>query len=193
MNAQADRLSTVAENVANVNTTGYKSSSCEFSSLLLTTCPAGYQSGSVMSTIRTMVGTQGGLANTSSLTDLAVSGDGFFVVADKDGAPYLTRAGNFVPNGDGVLVNAAGFELLGYRLDPDQPDVTVNGYTNLGNIDLEDLALAASPSRTGAFIANLPADADNVSASDLPSGNTAGSTFTAKSSLLTYDLSLIHI
>ena len=187
MNAQADRLSTVAENVANVNTTGYKSSSCEFSSLLLTTCPAGYQSGSVMSTIRTMVGTQGGLANTSSLTDLAVSGDGFFVVADEDGAPYLTRAGNFVANGDGVLVNAAGFELLGYRLNPDQPDVTVNGYTNLGNIDLEDLALAASPSRTGAFIANLPADADNVSASDLPSGNTAGSTFTAKSSLLNYD------
>ena len=78
MNAQADRLSTGAENLANVNTTGYKSSSCEFSSLLQTTCPAGYQSGSVMSTIRTMVGTQGGLANTSSLTDLAVSGDGFF-------------------------------------------------------------------------------------------------------------------
>jgi flagellar hook protein FlgE len=186
MNAQADRLSTVAENVANVNTTGYKSSSCEFSSLLLSTCPSGYQSGSVLSTIRTMIGTQGSIANTTSLTDLAVSGDGFFVVADEKGTPFLTRAGNFVTNGDGTLVNAAGFELLGYRLDPEQPDVTVNGYTNLSPINLEDLALAASPSTAGTFVANLPADADIVPAADLPSANAAGATYTAKSSLITY-------
>lgn len=187
MNAQADRLSTVAENVANVNTTGYKSSSCEFSSLLLTTCPGGYQSGSVLSAIRTMVGTQGGLTNTASLTDLAVSGNGFFIVADEAGSPFLTRAGNFVANGEGALVNAAGFELLGYRLDPDQPDVTVNGYTNLTTINLEDLALSASPSRSGAFVANLPAEASIVSAVNLPSTNSATSAYTAKSSLLTYD------
>jgi flagellar hook protein FlgE len=186
MNAQADRLSTVAENVANVNTTGYKISSCEFSSLLLSTCPSGYQSGSVLSTIRTMIGTQGSLANTASLTDLAISGDGFFVVADENGTPYLTRAGNFVTDGDGTLVNAAGFELLGYRLDPNQPDVTVNGYTNLTTINLEDLALAASPSTDGSFVANLPADADIVSAADLPSANTSTATYTAKSSLITY-------
>ncbi len=187
MNAQADRLSTVAENVANVNTTGYKSSSCEFSSLLLATCPNGYQSGSVLSTIRTMIGTQGSIGNTSSLTDLAVSGDGFFVVADEDGTPYLTRAGNFVTNGEGILVNAGGFELLGYRLNPDQPDVTVNGYTNLGSINLEDLTLAAAPSTDGRFVANLPADADIVAPGDLPSTNAATASFTAKSSLITFD------
>jgi flagellar hook protein FlgE len=187
MNAQADRLSTVAENVANVNTTGYKSASCEFSSLLLSICPSGYESGSVSSNIRYQIGTQGSLRNTTSLTDLAISGNGFFVVADEGGAPYLTRAGNFVPNGEGILVNAAGFELLGYRLDPGQPDVTVNGFTNLNPINLEDLALAASASTEGEFVANLPEDADIVAAADLPSANSSTANYTAKSSLITYD------
>lgn len=187
MNAQADRLSTVAENVANVNTTGYKSASCEFSSLLLSICPSGYESGSVLSNIRYQIGTQGSLRNTTSLTDLAITGDGFFVVADEGGTPYLTRAGNFVPNGDGNLVNAAGFELLGYRLNPNQPDVTVNGYANLSPINLEDLALSASASTDGKFIANLPQNADIVPVADLPSANSAASAYTAKSSLITYD------
>ena len=187
MNAQADRLSVVAENVANVNTTGYKHSTTEFSSLLLSTCPSGYQSGSVLTNVRTMTGTQGSIANTDSLTDLAVSGNGFFVVSGDAGTPYLTRAGNFVPDGDGVLVNAAGFKLLGYRLDPDQPDVTVNGYANLSSINLGDLALAASPSTGGRFVANLPADTDIILATQLPSANTSGAIYTAKSSLVTYD------
>jgi flagellar hook protein FlgE len=187
MNAQANRLSTVAENVANVNTTGYKSASCEFSSLLLAACPGDYESGSVLTNIRNHVSEQGSLTNTSSLTDLAISGDGFFVVSDEAGTPYLTRAGSFVPNGSGQLVNAAGFQLMGYRLDPDQPDVTVNGFTNLTPINLEDLALSASATTTGSFVANLPADDAAVAAADLPSLNIAGAQFTAKSSLITYD------
>lgn len=187
MSAQASRLSTVAENVANVNTTGYKNSSCEFSSLLLSTCPGDYESGSVLTNVRNHVSTQGSLTNTSSLTDLAISGTGFFVVSNEAGTPYLTRAGSFVPNGAGELVNAGGFQLMGYRLDPDQPDVTVNGFTNLTPINLEDLALSASATTVGSIVANLPADAAATAAANLPSLNTAGSQFTAKSSLITYD------
>ena len=171
MNAQANRLSTVAENVANVNTTGYKRASCEFSSLLLSTCGSDYESGSVLTDIRNHVGTQGSLTNTTSVSDLAISGDGFFIVADEDGTPYLTRAGSFVADGDGSLVNAAGFELLGYRLDPNQPDITVNGYTNLVPVNLEELALAAAPSTAGSITANLPSAANVVGAADLPSAN----------------------
>ncbi len=187
MNAQANRLSTVAENVANVNTTGYKSASCEFSSLLLTTCPGDYESGAVLTNIRNRISEQGSLDNTSSLTDLAISGDGFFVVSDEAGSPYLTRAGSFVPNGEGQLVNAAGFQLMGYRLDPNQPDVTVNGFTNLTPINLEDLALSASATTSGSFVANLPAEDAAIAPASLPSLNVAGSQFSAKSSLITYD------
>ena len=133
MNAQATRLSSVAENVANVNTTGYKHSTCEFSSLLLSTCPGNYEPGSVLTNIRNHVSTQGSVRDTTSSTDLAIVGTGFFVVADPSGSPVLTRAGSFVPDGDGNLVNAAGFSLMGYRLTPDLPGVTVNGFDRGGD------------------------------------------------------------
>jgi flagellar hook protein FlgE len=170
-----------------VNTTGYKRASCEFSSLLLQVCPGNYESGSVLTNVRYGISGQGSLLNTASVSDLAIGGDGFFVVSDSDGTPYLTRAGAFVPNGDGELVNAAGFRLMGYRLDPDQPSVTVNGYTGLENITLADLELTASPSTAGDFVANLPSDAEIIAAADLPSANAANSKYTAKSSLVTYD------
>ena len=187
MSAQANRLSAVAENVANVSTTGYKRSSCEFSSLLLSNSAPDYESGAVLTDVRNSVSSQGSLGSSTSLTDLAISGNGFFIVADENGEPFLTRAGSFTPTGDGTLMNAAGFNLLGYRLDPDQPDVTVNGYTNLVPVNLDDLALAATPSTTGQITANLPAGAAIIAAADLPSTNSATSDYTAKSSLLTYD------
>lgn len=187
MTAQANRLSTVAENVANVNTTGYKRSSCEFYSLLLATCGGNYESGSVLTQVRYGISGQGSIINTPSVTDLAISGDGFFIVSDNNGTPFLTRAGSFVPNGDGELVNAAGFHLMGYPLDPNLPGITVNGFTGLERITLSDLELTSSPSTSGNFIANLPSDATIVAAADLPSANAATGTYTAKSSLVTYD------
>lgn len=187
MNAQAHRLSVVADNVANVNTTGYKQSSAEFSTLLLANCPGDYESGSLLTSVRSHIEVQGSLLNTASVTDLAIGGSGFFLVSDEEGNTLLTRAGSFVADGDGALVNAAGFKLMAYRLDPDQPGVTVNGFTNLEQVNLEALALTASPSTAGTFTANLPSDAAIVAAASLPSTNAAGATFTAKSSLITYD------
>ncbi len=185
MNAQANRLSTVAENVANVNTTGYKTASAEFSSLLLPESGAGYESGAVLTNIRNHISSQGNITNTSSVSDLAINGEGFFVVTDSDGTPFLTRAGSFVPNADGVLVNAAGFTLRGYKLDPDMPPTTINGYEGMTDIDLGSLSLSAAPSTAGSITANLPSTADILT--DLPSGNAPTATYTAKSSLLVYD------
>jgi flagellar hook protein FlgE len=187
MNAQATRLSTVADNVANVNTCGYKAASCEFSSLILSTWDSEYESGSVLSSVRHNISAQGSLANTSSFSDLAVSGDGFFIVSNPAGNPYLTRAGSFIINGDGTLLNSGGFTLLGYKLDPDQPDVTVNGYDNLTPVNVSTSSMLSSPTTSGTFKANLPSEADIVDAGELPSLNLAGSTYTAKSSLLAYD------
>ena len=187
MSAQSNRLATVADNVANVNTTGYKRASTEFSSLLLATCPGDYSSGSVLTQIRHGIGEQGALLNTTSVTDLAVSGDGFFIVSDKTGRPYLTRAGSFVPDSGGVLVNAAGFQLMGYPLSGDNPTITVNGYKGLEPVSLADLKLSAKASTEGEFVANLPSEAAIVAAAVLPSTNAATAQYTAKSSLVTYD------
>lgn len=187
MSAQANRLSTVADNVANVNTTGYKGSSCEFSSMVLSSSGSSYDSGGVLTDVRHSIAAQGGLVGTSSLSDLAISGSGFFMVSGPAGTPYLTRAGSFVPDADGTLVNAAGFSLLGYKLDPDQPSVTLNGYSNLVPVSLGGPTLSVTPSSLGNIKANLPAAASDVPAGDLPSANSPTSTYTDKSSLIAYD------
>ncbi|MGB9143605.1 MAG: flagellar hook-basal body complex protein, partial [Aestuariivirga sp.] len=70
MSAQAGRLATVADNIANVNTNGYKRASTEFSSLLIESSPnaADYTSGSVLTRVRHAINEQGSLQNTTSVT-----------------------------------------------------------------------------------------------------------------------------
>lgn len=187
MAAQANRLATVADNIANVNTTGYKRAHCEFSSLLIEQCPVGYVSGSVETDVRRAIGEQGTLLSTTSTTDLAIRGDGFFIVTDASGSPYLTRAGSFVPNGDGELVNAGGFTLMGYRIDPTLPPPVVNGFAGLEAVNLSALALVATPSSAGEFSANLPSNDPVATAGNLPSDNTASPEYSGKSSLVCYD------
>lgn len=187
MNAQATRLSTVADNVANVNTIGYKAVSCEFSSLVLQTSEIDYECGSVLTEVRHHVSTQGGLTSTASFTDLGITGNGFFLVANPDGTPFLTRAGSFIADADGDLVNAAGFTLLGYDINGQEPVVTANGFANLVPVNLSNFALSAQPSTEGILKTNLPAEAAEVPIINLPSSNTASVEFTSKSSLIIYD------
>ena len=82
MNAQSNKLSTVADNIANVNTTGYKRASTEFSSLVLKSGTGNYNSGSVETHVRYAISDPGTLNFTTSATDLAIQGNGFFVVND---------------------------------------------------------------------------------------------------------------
>src|SRR3954470_2030491 len=101
MNAQSNKLSTVADNIANVNTTGYKRASTEFSSLILRSGSGNYNSGSVETNVRYAISDPGAPQYTTSATDLMIQGNGFFVVTDAEGTPFLTRAGSFVPDGEG--------------------------------------------------------------------------------------------
>ena len=187
MNAQANRLSTVADNIANAGTTGYKRSSTEFSSLIIPNVTGNYTSGGVTTSVRYATSQQGDLKYTSSTTDLAINGDGFFVVQDPSGKPFLTRAGSFVPDGDGRLVNAAGFYLMGYNAANGTPSAVTNGFGGLEPVLISQTELTAVPSANGLFTANLPADATAVAAANLPSANAATATASAKSSLVVYD------
>ena len=103
MNAQANRLSTVADNIANSSTPGYKKASTAFSSLLLPSSGGTYNSGAVQTSVRYSITDAGPLEFTTSNTDLAIDGDGFFIVNDSNGGSFLTRAGSFVKDGDGNL------------------------------------------------------------------------------------------
>lgn len=187
MNAQANRLSTVADNIANSGTTGYKRSSTEFSSLIIPSTGGNYTSGGVTTTVRTSISQQGDLKYTTSGSDLAINGNGFFVVENSSGTPFLTRAGSFVPDGEGNLVNAAGFYLMGYSFAAGPPAATANGFGGLERVSIAQQELLAVPSTQGTFTANLPVDADTVAPASLPSANAANATATQKTSLVVYD------
>ena len=187
MAVQADRLSTVADNIANAGTTGYKRTSIEFSTQVLDNATASYESGSVQSVARSAVSQQGALRGTSSGTDLAISGDGFFVVQDKSGEFFLTRAGSFITNEDGNLLNAAGFALMGYNIAGSASAPVANGFAGLEKIDIGSLVLKAVASTQAEMVPNLPSNADAIAAADLPSANAATAEFSGKTSLLAYD------
>lgn len=187
MAAQANRLGTVADNIANASTTGYKRASTEFSTLVLKSGTAEYVSGSVESRIRYAVSEQGSFRFTTSATDLAVKGSGFFVVSGNGGQSFLTRAGSFVRDAEGNLVNAAGMKLMGYDLSGGTPSIVTNGVAGLDPVNIGSLALQATASTTGKLSVNLPANAAIVPAANLPGANAATAAYTGKTSLIVYD------
>jgi flagellar hook protein FlgE len=113
-------LDVIANNVANSNTTGYKSARVEFADTLSQTLrgasPGSMQIGTGMTTNAISSSfVQGSLNNTHSPNDLAITGDGFFVVENAtSGAQYATRSGDFMLDSSGYLVTSGGLRVQGY-------------------------------------------------------------------------------
>lgn len=188
MAAQGNKLSAVADNIANADTIGYKRAEIEFSSRIPQSITGEYVSGGVDSNIRHSISEQGSLQFTNSVTDLAVRGDGFFVVEDGNNEPFLTRAGSFVQDSDGFLVNAGGFYLMGFEITNGvAPAPTANGFAGLTRVKMTDSSLTARASDLGELQVNLDSNSSIVAAIDLPSTNSATADFTSKTSLVTFD------
>ncbi len=188
MSAQGNKLSAVADNIANADTIGYKRAEIEFSSRIPQSITGEYVSGGVDSNIRHAISQQGSLQFTDSVTDLAIRGSGFFVVEDGSGSPFLTRAGSFVQDSDGYLVDAGGFYLMGFDVSNGAvPAPTANGFAGLDRVRVTDSSLTARASDVGALQVNLESNATTVAAAQLPSTNGVLSEFTSKTSLVSYD------
>lgn len=188
MGAQANRLGAISDNVANSNTPGYKKATVEFSTLVLQSGGQEYVSGNVQSDTRYGVSQQGSLSYTTSSTDLAIKGDGFFVVQGQNGQTFLTRAGSFQRDGTGNLVNAAGFKLMGYDATTGTSNAVSNGTAGLSTVNFGGFAsLQANATTAGKMFVNFPSSADTVDPGDLPSTNSATAKYTGKSSLVVYD------
>ncbi|MEM5585035.1 flagellar hook protein FlgE [Roseibium sp. AS2] len=188
MNAQSSKLGTVAENIMNSSTTGYKRAQSEFSSLVVSQGAGSFNSGGVEAQTQYQVTKQGNISFTTSKLDLAVDGNGFFVVGNETGESFLTRAGHFVPDGDGFLLNTAGYYLQGYPIDGNTAPTTVaNGLGGLERINITQNQLEATPSSEAFLRVNVSEDAAIVPAADLPSANAATSTFSHKTSMIVYD------
>ncbi len=185
MLADSNWLSSISQNVANANTTGYKNAETEFSTLVdqVSTAAAG---GGVMTTTRNLNALQGNVVSSSTATDLAVQGSGFFVVSDSSGATYLTRNGSFVPDASGNLVNSAGYYLMGTDIQSGSSP-PANALSTLQKVNVNSAGETATPTTSASIAANLPSSATPIAAADLPSANSASSTYTDMTSLVVYD------
>ena len=185
MQAQANSLSTISDNIANSNTTGYKQASTQFEDLLSQLSTTSYTAGGVGTIVNFGISQQGALTSATSPTDIAIQGNGFFVVQGGGGQTYLTRAGNFAPNANGQLVNAAGYTLLGYPVTSTSTATPTN-VSQLTPLTVASSGLSAAPSTSGTLVGNLPSNAA-IDTGTLPSANTAASTYTDMTSVTAYD------
>lgn len=131
LDAQQTKMSSIANNLANAGTTGYKSSRAIFADLLYqnvrqvgaqssqdTQLPSGLMIGTGVRTVATeKLFTQGNLLQTENQLDMAVQGRGFFQILLPDGSQAYTRDGSFQMNDQGQLVTAGGFQV--------QPAITI--------------------------------------------------------------------
>jgi len=120
LSAESSALGAIADNVTNVNTIGYKSTDVQFQTLVTAQVSSTkYSPGGVQSAPKTGVDIQGLLQSSTSSTDVALSGGGFFIVneqpiAGQGGLFAYTRAGSFSVDKDGYLKNTWGCYLLGW-------------------------------------------------------------------------------
>jgi len=167
--AQSQAFGIISDNISNVNTTGYKDTTARFSTLVTESITGTrYSPGGVIAKPFVNPEKQGLLQGTTSSTDLAIVGDGFFIVNENDdplnnGGDYLlTRAGSFVEDEDGNLVNSAGFFLQGWRTDSTGAIVNANTRDQLSSLETINLAgftSVSNPTTAAELAVNLPANA----------------------------------
>ncbi|MHB1110809.1 MAG: flagellar hook-basal body complex protein, partial [Devosia sp.] len=134
LRAQSFALENISGNIANSQTTGFKRIDTDFLDLIPDAPQARQTAGSVLSQSRSTNNLQGDIRSVSTETNMAINGNGFFVVeprigqADGDavfsGANYYTRRGDFEVDNGGYLVNGSGYYLKGLPIDPTTQNIS---------------------------------------------------------------------
>lgn len=161
LNAQSQALAVISDNIANSQTTAYKTNTALFESLVTgSSNSSSYSSGGVISSARSNISTQGLLTTTTNATDIAIEGSGFFPVATSltGGETLYTRNGTFSIDSSGYLVNDGSY-LLGWRTDASGAVVGNASSDTLVPIDTSIAATSGSATTETTIAANLPADA----------------------------------
>ncbi|HHT6824689.1 flagellar hook protein FlgE [Campylobacter jejuni] len=155
-------------NISNVNTTGFKYSRADFGTMFsqtvkIATAPTDGRGGSnplqiglgVSVSSTTRIHSQGSVQTTDKNTDVAINGDGFFMVSDDGGLTrYLTRSGDFKLDAYGNFVNNAGFVVQGWNINWD--DQTIDSSRSPQNIFIDPgMHIPAAQSTEVAIKANL--------------------------------------
>ncbi|MFZ4124560.1 MAG: flagellar hook-basal body complex protein [Rickettsiales bacterium] len=168
LRAQSSKIGVISDNISNVNTVGYKQSTGEFQTLVVNSSSTGtYQTGGVRGGTRLAVSKQGLLSSTDAPTDIAMSGNGLFVVrqtatitntSDTSALPLFTRAGSFRQDSLGNFVNAQGFFLQGWPLDregrlPGEPgNLNTIAFTNFDSLQTVNVESASGVAQSTSLI-----------------------------------------
>jgi flagellar hook protein FlgE len=178
LDANSTAMSIASSNIANVNTVGYKASSADFSTLLASAMGGG-TNATVTASATQNITQQGTPTSAASPTDLAISGNGFFVVSQQPAAAgatqdqYYTRAGDFAPDANGNLVNSSGYYLMGWPLDSTGALPTDrNDMTAVNTADLSGKAEATTTMSLQANLQSSTAADTTYAAGDMTSGAT---------------------
>ncbi len=164
--ANSQALGMIADNIANVNTIAFKGSHAQFSTLVTRAATVNtYTPGGVQSRPIQGIDRQGLLQSSPSEMDIAIAGQGFFVVNEAAsptlGNEYLfTRAGSFAPDKNGDLVNSAGYYLQGWPLTNGTTLPTnTTTLTNVQTVDVAGQNGTATVTQNVALGLNLPSTA----------------------------------
>ncbi|MEG3618312.1 flagellar hook-basal body complex protein [Magnetovibrio sp. PR-2] len=176
LTAQSSAMGAISDNITNVSTIGYKGTTVNFQTLVTKqTSSTFYSAGGVQSSPRQSTDVQGLLQASTSSTDIAISGSGFFVVNEANvpgvSDPYLfTRAGSFIQDDEGYLKNAQGYYLQGWPTNASGTVIPANNNLSIANqniissdymesINLNRVGGTATATSTIAIGANLPSTA----------------------------------
>ena len=164
LSTHGDAMSVIGDNIANVSTIGFKASRTTFQDVLsqsvaTSSGTAQIGRGAALSEIDTLF-QQGSFESTSNATDLAIGGNGFFIVSPQGAeTEFYTRAGQFRFDADGYFVNPAGYVARGWALDGDGNDV--------GTLqDIQLSAFTSPPEATEDIAAITNLDSTDISNSD---------------------------
>jgi len=166
LKAESDALSVTGDNIANVNTSGFKAQRAVFEDVLGHSILAGTSTGLPGSGVKVgdvqQMFTQGTLSNTGVSTDVALNGDGFFVVkgtVDGVSSNFFTRAGEFAIDKDGKLTNTAGLKVQGYQANGDGTFAA-----SLSDVSAPTAALPARATTAINITANIDSSAPVITA-----------------------------
>jgi len=174
LQAQSNAMGIISDNIANLNTVGYKKSNANFSTLVVNSAATTtYSPGGVQSGRFALISTQGTLQASNSPLDVAITGNGFFPVNDQGnglGNNLYTRAGSFHQDVQGRLVNTAGMFLQGWVLtqsgaiaNPNQLSIVSVGTTNGVAVDTQHVTVGANLDSTQTQFVSNTATTTNAS------------------------------
>ena len=154
LNANGTALSVIGNNIANLSTVGFKGSKATFADLISSSISGG--SGAIQTGIGVALTSvqgnfsQGSLTTSSNVLDLAIDGNGFFIVKDAQGGTFYSRAGQFRLDKDNNVVDPTGFKVQGFLADTSG---TITG--TIGDISLPSTTASPRATTTALVAANL--------------------------------------